>query len=212
MSLTVGRHKQTEGAGAVSVRQDGFITAILLLVYVFGLSLAVIISRYLSQARVEHDKVQPYAVELFLIILLLPGFGTIFYAFNKRSQARVVRHRQTNGGVHLHELLEEAGLYIFATCSIAFDIFVLSAEVDCLGLGGENSAVVDGVIDAIFYFMKIMFTICQCLFIRKFQHSRFNSHPLLQVFLVSIITSNLAAWIYTVTGQCKHQILLQCKT
>ena len=212
MSLTVGRHKQTEGAGAVSVKQDGFITAILLLVYVFGLSLAVIISRYLSQARVEHDKVQPYAVELFLIILLLPDFGTIFYAFNKRSQACVVRHLQTNGGVHLHELLEEAGLYIFATCSTAFDIFVLSAEVDCLALGGENSAVVDGVIDAIFYFMKIMFTICQCLFIRKFQHSRFNSHPLLQVFLVSFFNDKVSSEIYTVTGWCKDQILLQCKT
>lgn len=197
-SLTVGRHKQQDRTD--SLRQDGFITAILLLVFVFGLSIAVIISRYLSQERVEAHQVQPYAVEIYLMTLLLPGFVTIFYAFNKRSTTRVVRHRHKIDGFHLHELIKDAGLYIFATCSIAFDVFVLSAEIDCLGLDEEHSFSVDGIIDVVFYFMKIMFTICQCLFIKKFQHSRFDADPLLQVSLVSIITSNLATWIYTVMG------------
>ncbi|KAF6034032.1 hypothetical protein EB796_007659 [Bugula neritina] len=119
--LKVGRHKRTGRGGPVE--QDGLISSILILVYLVGLSVSVIISQFLSSERVvTGHQVQPFVTQLFLILLLIPGVATIAYAFKYRGYIRTVIHHPHT--MSYPEIINMAGLYIFASCAIAFDLFL----------------------------------------------------------------------------------------
>ena len=199
---TVGRHNRVDKS---PVHQDGFISAILHLVLFIGLSLSIVLSQYLSEQHgaQQGESMFSIATEAFLILVLVPGFFTIIYAFAKDG----LRLNQPLGDLSSFENLELYGLYIFGSCSVVFDIFSFVCEAVCLPYQ-ENSA--DSIVDMVFYLFKLLFTLCQCLFIKSFHKSYFDSKPLLQVSLVSIIAANMAIWLYTTIGKYMITYSLLC--
>jgi len=185
----VGRHKYSRQDG--SLEHDGFISSVLVLVFIVGFSVTVIISQFLSDERVEiTHQVQPFVTQIFLTLLLMPGVATVVYSFKYRGDIKTVVHHPHT--MSYPEIIKMTGMYIFASCAIAFDLFSVICEFGCL-----HGNIAGGVVDIIFYVSKAIFTLLQCLFIRKFLNSCFDSKPFLQVSLVSIMAANMAIWMYT---------------
>ena len=197
---TVGHHKRKDKNGIV--QQDGFISSILMLVLSISISLAMILTQWLSRERVLFTAIAPFMTECGLILLLVPGFITISIAFYYRNDVTIVRTANVPLRGRSHELVDFIGLYAFGAGSIFFDIFSLISECillyDCGDKHSERYETTDIILDIVFYLVKPLFTLAQCLFVKKFYRSRFDNKPLLQISLVSIIASNLVIWIYTI--------------
>ena len=158
-------------------------------------------TQYLSADRIDyiHSEtnfgfISPIFSEIFLIVLLMPGYLTIVYAFNKKGLSFSDTFKYKD--IDMYEFVEHLALYLFGICSVAFDIISIVMEILC----GSSKNIADNIVDIIFYIFKLFFTLCQCLFVRRFYRSHFNSKPLLQISLVSIITANMAIWLYTAMG------------